>query len=133
MSSVADKHAHILAMYLELILFEYSGTHYNEALDKLGHYRLDMEKIHQQLSPTFMGEPLMTHLVKDAQSNQDLKISSDGSTLIDPNIHWIPVSAETPRNVKMLLINEKHGVTVLGNYTPDCQFTHYAGLPKFRK
>ena len=56
---VADRYAHQLAMWLELILFDYSGKYYNGALDALGKYRAEMNAIHEQESPTHMGEPVI--------------------------------------------------------------------------
>lgn len=67
------------------------------------------------------------------KEESSLKISADGACLVNHDTHWIPVCENTPRNVKMLLINKNHGVTVIGNYTENSHFTHYAGLPKFRK
>jgi hypothetical protein len=56
---VADRYAHQLAMWLELILFEYSGKHYSSAIDALGQYRSAMNAIHEKQSPTHMGEPVI--------------------------------------------------------------------------
>lgn len=56
---VADRYAHQLAMWLELILFDYGGKYYNGALDALGKYRAEMNAIHEQESPTHMGEPVI--------------------------------------------------------------------------
>jgi len=58
MGAVADEFAHKLALDLECILAEYSGTWYDTAIDTLGKYRAAMREIHETISPTFMGEPV---------------------------------------------------------------------------
>lgn len=59
MSVVADNFAHRLALELECILADYSGTHYETALGTLSGYREAMNRIHERESPTFMGEPVL--------------------------------------------------------------------------
>ena len=59
MGAVADEFAHKLALDLECILAEYSGKWYDTAIDTLGKYRAAMREIHETISPTFMGEPLI--------------------------------------------------------------------------
>ena len=59
MDEVAHRFAHRLALDLECVLAKYSGPWYNEAWATLGEYRAEMNKIHEQVSPTFMGEPLI--------------------------------------------------------------------------
>jgi len=63
MSAIADRYAHRMAMHLECIMYDYSGKFYNEAMQTLGEYRSAMNAIHERVSPTFMGEPV---LPKDA-------------------------------------------------------------------
>ena len=62
MDEVAHRFAHRLALDLECVLARYQGPWYDEAWDTLGQYRSEMNKLHEQVSPTFMGEPL----IKDA-------------------------------------------------------------------
>lgn len=57
MSAVADQYAHKLALDLECVLADYSGTWYDTAICTLGAYRGAMNAIHERESPTFMGEP----------------------------------------------------------------------------
>ena len=59
MTAVADQYAHRMAMHLECILLDYSGQWYDEAIETLSHYRADMNAIHERLSPTHMGEPVI--------------------------------------------------------------------------
>lgn len=59
MTAVADQYAHRMAMHLECILLDYSGQWYDEAIETLGRYRADMNAIHERLSPTHMGEPVI--------------------------------------------------------------------------
>ena len=59
MSAVADQFAHRLALDLECVLADYSGTWYDTAISTLGAYRKAMNAIHERESPTFMGEPVL--------------------------------------------------------------------------
>ena len=59
MSTVADQYAHKLALDLECVLSDYSGTWYDAAMTTLGAYREAMNAIHERESPTFMGEPVI--------------------------------------------------------------------------
>ena len=59
MAAVADRFAHKLALDLECVLADYSGTWYDTAMTTLGAYREAMNAIHERESPTFMGEPLL--------------------------------------------------------------------------
>ena len=64
MTAVADRYAHRLALSLECVLASLSTDpdsvrFYNEALNVLGEYRSAMNDIHEQHSPTHMGEPLI--------------------------------------------------------------------------
>lgn len=63
MSEVADKYAHRMAMLLECIVMSVpSGTAYwDEAMAALDGYRGEMNAIHEQDSPTHMGEPALRH------------------------------------------------------------------------
>jgi hypothetical protein len=62
MDEVAHRFAHRLALDLECVLAKYEGPWYDQAWDTLSQYRSEMNKLHEQVSPTFMGEPL----IKDA-------------------------------------------------------------------
>jgi hypothetical protein len=62
MDEVAHRFAHRLALDLECVLSKYDGPWYDQAWDTLSQYRSEMNKLHEQVSPTFMGEPL----IKDA-------------------------------------------------------------------
>lgn len=59
MDEVANRFAHRLALDLECVLAKYSGPWYDQAWETLSQYRAEMNKIHEQVSPTFMGEPLI--------------------------------------------------------------------------
>ena len=59
MSAVADQFAHRLALDLECVLADYSGTWHDTAISTLGAYRKAMNAIHERESPTFMGEPVL--------------------------------------------------------------------------
>lgn len=59
MRDVADRYASQLAMWLELILFDYGGKYYDGAIEALGQYRSAMNTIQERESPTHMGEPVL--------------------------------------------------------------------------
>lgn len=66
-----------------------------------------------------------------------LKISSDGSTLVDLDCVWREIKEDNPppSGVRMQLINRAYGSAVTGYYvglSTRRQFTHYAGFPKFK-
>lgn len=59
MTEVADRFAHRMALELECVLSDgaYSNKWYTSAMQVLSEYRSAMNEIHEQHSPTFMGEP----------------------------------------------------------------------------
>lgn len=59
MDEVADRFAHRMALELECVLRDgaYSNKWYKSAMQVLSEYRSAMNAIHEQHSPTFMGEP----------------------------------------------------------------------------
>lgn len=60
MSEVADTFAHKLALDLECVLSDCTSSKwYDTAMNTLSAYRSAMNAIHEQESPTFMGEPVM--------------------------------------------------------------------------
>ena len=62
MIEVADRFAHRLALYLELVLSDAdqpTDKWWNEATQLIGEYRSAMNAIHEKHSPTFMGEPVI--------------------------------------------------------------------------
>lgn len=61
MIEVADRFAHRLALYLELVLSDAdqpTDKWWNEATQLIGEYRSAMNSIHEKHCPTFMGEPV---------------------------------------------------------------------------
>lgn len=58
MTAVADRFAHILALELECVLAD-RPHYYDKAMQVLNEYRMAMNAIHEQHSPTFMGEPVL--------------------------------------------------------------------------
>lgn len=56
MTEVADRFAHCMALELECVLADRPG-YYDRAMQVLSEYRSAMNAIHEQHSPTFMGEP----------------------------------------------------------------------------
>jgi len=61
------------------------------------------------------------------------KLNTDKTALVATDHYWIPIDADTPLGVKLLLINQSAGVATLGQYFKTGHFTHYAALPKFKK
>jgi hypothetical protein len=64
MTDVADRYAHRMAMVLECVLMDRASDRWwNEAMQVLSEYRTAMNAIHEQHSPTHMGEPLLHNAV----------------------------------------------------------------------
>ncbi len=63
------------------------------------------------------------------------KTTNDNMALVDIQHHWKPIDKVNPppSGVKLLLIERKLGVAVIGNYRADSTWTHYAGLPTFER
>lgn len=63
------------------------------------------------------------------------KTTSDRLALVDVFHHWAPIDPvhPPPSGVKLLLIDKRLGVAVIGNYSKSGSWTHYAGLPTFAK
>ena len=56
MDEVAHRFAHPLALELECVLAD-RNANWNRAMNLIAEYRAAMNAIHEQHSPTFMGEP----------------------------------------------------------------------------
>lgn len=63
------------------------------------------------------------------------KTTHDQLALVDSEHHWRPIdrSSPPPQGVKLLLIDQRLGVATIGNYSPTASWTHYAGLPTFKR
>jgi hypothetical protein len=60
------------------------------------------------------------------------KLNNDKTAVIETEHHWVPVKKRTPPlGAKLLLIDKRYGVAVIGIYTKDGGWTHWCGLPKF--
>lgn len=58
--------------------------------------------------------------------------SSDGAAAVDRGYFWRPVTSDTPRGVKLQLINRSCGVAQYGTLSSGKNFwTHWAALPVF--
>ena len=62
------------------------------------------------------------------------KLTSDGSSAVAPECHWIPVGPDTPRGVNIWMINRRSNVALKGQYhgTEDF-FDYWFPLPTFKK
>lgn len=58
MNAVAIEYAHRLALELECVLAD-RNTNWDRAMNLIGEYRSAMNAIHEQHSPTHMGEPVL--------------------------------------------------------------------------
>lgn len=62
----------------------------------------------------------------------NIKVNSERSAAVNQTTFWVPIAeSKPPVGVKLLLINERNGVAVLGTYSEKHQWTHWQGLPKF--
>lgn len=64
----------------------------------------------------------------------NFQLSTDRTTVVDPNYFWIPRSEATPSaGSKVQVINRSGGCATYGNWNHRDDFwTHWAPLPKFR-
>lgn len=63
-----------------------------------------------------------------------IKQTADGKAAVDHDHYWIPVAEQKPpTGPKLLLIDRKLGVAVIGAYRKGDTFTHWQGLPKFKE
>ncbi len=61
------------------------------------------------------------------------QLSTDRSAAVDRDYKWLPIDANTPRGVKLQLINKTAGVAQYGRLgTREDFFTHWAPLPTFK-
>jgi len=58
------------------------------------------------------------------------KLNTEKTAAVCTDHYWIPVSADTPLGVKLLLINARAGVAQLGQYERGSYWTHWSALPK---
>jgi hypothetical protein len=59
-------------------------------------------------------------------------LNGSKTVAIDPEYHWRKIDKDTPRGVKLQLINFSAHVAVYGVYDfVDKYFTHWAPLPTF--
>jgi hypothetical protein len=65
----------------------------------------------------------MTHKIKD------------NTVAVSTSVYWLPIDADTPRNVKVLAINkDKSGVAIQAEIrTNEEWFSHWFPLPRFPK
>ena len=63
------------------------------------------------------------------------KTTNDQLALVDINNHWIRIDPANPppTGPKLLLIDKRLGVAVIGAYSKHGSWTHYAGLPTFKR
>lgn len=71
------------------------------------------------------------------QGNQQVttKTTSNRMALVDTEHHWIPIDPNRPppSGARLLLIDQRLGVAVIGAYSKTGSWTHYAGLPTFKR
>lgn len=61
-----------------------------------------------------------------------IKLTTDSAAAVNTELPWLPVDKHPPpMGAKLLLINRRYGVAVLGNYTKAAGWTHWQALPKF--
>jgi hypothetical protein len=62
----------------------------------------------------------------------DHKLTHDRFAVVDINHHWIDAKEHSPpRGAKMMMIDRKLGVAVLGVWRDADGWTHWAPLPTF--
>lgn len=61
------------------------------------------------------------------------RISSDKAAAVSPTVHWLPIDENTPRGVKLQLINRSAGVATYSTFSGCTHWTHWSPLPTFSK
>lgn len=61
------------------------------------------------------------------------KLNGDNTAVITPEVNWLPIDESTPIGAKMLLIDEKQGVALMGLHYQNDGFTHWFPLLTFAK
>lgn len=61
-----------------------------------------------------------------------VRLNTERTVAVDTQVRWRPVGPDTPRGVKLLLINRQAGVATFGQYVPGGWWTHWAPLPVFK-
>ena len=61
-------------------------------------------------------------------------LTHDGRVAVAGDVYWLPIDANTPRNVKVLAISrEKSGVLAVAEiHTVEIWYTHWHPLPRFK-
>lgn len=60
--------------------------------------------------------------------------NTEGTVAVDRNYYWRPIDADTPRGVKLQVINRADNVAHYGVVrAASCYWTHWAPLPVFEK
>ena len=60
--------------------------------------------------------------------------TSNKSAMVDKDYHWLDAKENPPPNgPKMLMIDKKLGVAVLGTWRDNDRWTHWCPLPTFKK
>lgn len=79
-------------------------------------------KIRLQLASAAQPDPVKTHT-----------INRSGDAAVSLDCYWIPITKETPRSVRVLMLG-KGGVAAIGviSTCPDLFWTHWSPLPKRR-
>lgn len=63
-----------------------------------------------------------------------IESTNDKAAIVDRDYHWLDANEfAPPRGPKMLLINERLGVAVLGSWRETDNWTHWCPLPTFEK
>lgn len=67
-------------------------------------------------------------------TNPTHTINSAKTAAVSVGAFWLPIDADTPRGVSMLLISKSAGVLQKGQYDPsDKFFSHWFPNPKFKE
>lgn len=61
------------------------------------------------------------------------KLTADGAAAVAPNIHWLPITKDTPVGTRMQLVDKSQGVAYIRTHFTDDGFTHWHPLPTFKK
>jgi hypothetical protein len=61
------------------------------------------------------------------------KLNTDKTAAVATEVFWMPIDYDTPVGVKMLVINQAHGIACICVRRTQDSWTHWAPLPKFKE
>ena len=62
----------------------------------------------------------------------DYRVNSSRTAAVSTDVYWRPIDANTPRNVRMMVINKADGISHIMEIGNQTHFDHWSPLPTWR-